>query len=247
MSFKALAWAVEREVPHAADKLVLLGLADRHNEEAGAAYPSIEWLTRFGSLDRKTVITALQRLEASGLIGDTGRRTGRTKQVKLYALALDGKSIPKTEPLGEAEKQSQKRNSSVFSPKQSQKRDTEPVKEPSTSEAKASSVPRMKGKQIEDNWRPEIDPSSETAKETGAWPPEFLAREIERFIGHHQSKGTVSKNWNRQWATWALGPYARQALKEWNSERSNGSELGSSFRRAAAARIARERAGASAS
>lgn len=129
MSWEALAWAAKQKVAHAADKLILLALADRHNPETNTAYPSIAWLAEFGSLDRKTVIAALGRLEAVKLIADSGERAGKTLQVKAYRLALG--TVPKTE-------RSQKRNSSVFSMKESQKRDTEPVKEP-VSEAKASS------------------------------------------------------------------------------------------------------------
>jgi hypothetical protein len=70
------------------------------------------------------------------LIADSGERTGKTLQIKAYRLALE--TVPKTE-------QSQKRNSSDFSRKQSQKRDTDTVREPVGSEAKASSPkPRAK-------------------------------------------------------------------------------------------------------
>ena len=128
MSWQALADAARYPAASAAEKLMLLAYADRHNDETGCAYPSIEWLCQFSSLNRKTVIAAIAKLEAASVLTDTGERTGRTKQIKVYRLALE--TVPKSEP-------SQKRNSSVFSGKQSQKRDTEPSREPS--EAKASS------------------------------------------------------------------------------------------------------------
>jgi hypothetical protein len=130
MSWDALAWAAKCKVGKAADKLVLLGLADRHNPETNTAYPSVAWLADFSSLNRKTVITSLDRLEALGLISDSGERAGKTRQVKAYRLAIG--TVPKTE-------QSQKRNSPRISGKQSQKRDTEPVLEPVSSEDKSSS------------------------------------------------------------------------------------------------------------
>lgn len=133
MSFQAFAWAVTVHPGSAAEKLVLLGLADRHNTEHNYAYPSTAWLTEFSGLDRKTVITALDRLEAAKLIRDTRLRVGKTKQIKVYSLVME--SLPKTEA-------SQKRNSSVFSEEGSQKRDTDTVKEPLTSRAKALSVAR---------------------------------------------------------------------------------------------------------
>jgi len=34
---------------------------------------------------------------------------------------------------------------------------------------------------------------------------ETVAHEFEKFRNHHISKGTTSKDWSRQWATWYLG------------------------------------------
>ena len=126
MSWPALGWASKQKPGRVADKMVLIALADRHNEEADVAYPSIAWIAEFACLDRKTVVAALGRLEAAGYISDSGERVGKTKQVKAYHLALNGpeKGNPKTEPLPPKD--------TVFSAKESQKRDTEPFFEPST-------------------------------------------------------------------------------------------------------------------
>ena len=121
MSFDALSWAAKCKPGSAPQKLVLLALAECAQRGTNLAFPSIAALVEFSSLNRKTVIAALASLEESGLIEDTQERVGRTKQVKVYYLNLE--SVPKTEP-------SQKRNSSTFTPKGSQKRDTEPVMEP---------------------------------------------------------------------------------------------------------------------
>jgi pyocin large subunit-like protein len=127
VSFYALAAVSKMRAGSAAEKLIALAYADRHNEETGCAYPSIDWLCEFSSLNRKTVIAAVSRLEAAGLLADTGERVGRTRQVKVYRLSLE--SIPKTE-------QFQKRNHTETGTvpksalKGSQKRDTEPVSEP---------------------------------------------------------------------------------------------------------------------
>lgn len=131
MSWGALGWAAKQRPGKIADKLVLIALADRHNEEQDIAWPSIAWLCEFTGADRKTIITSLDRLETLGFITDSGERFGKTKQVKGYKLALNNteKGIPKTEPLGE--------KSPVSPPKQSQKRDTEPSREPSVVKANA--------------------------------------------------------------------------------------------------------------
>jgi hypothetical protein len=88
VSFVALAWASKYRADSAADKLVLLAYADRHNEDTGCAYPSLAWLCEFSSLNRKTVIDAVGRLEKAGILTDTGQRAGATKQVKVYRLIM---------------------------------------------------------------------------------------------------------------------------------------------------------------
>lgn len=130
MSFPALAWASQSKVSRSADKLVLLGLADRHNTEHDLAYPSLAWICEFSSLDRKTVVTALDRLERDGFIQDSGHRVGKTKQVKAYRLNLNSteNGLVKTEPFPP--------KGTDFPAKGSQKRNTEPFTEPT--EAKAS-------------------------------------------------------------------------------------------------------------
>ncbi|WP_367317724.1 helix-turn-helix domain-containing protein [Microbulbifer spongiae] len=49
-------------------KLVLLSLASCHNEASGQCNPSIKYIVGVTGLNRKTVISAMDQLEASGLI-----------------------------------------------------------------------------------------------------------------------------------------------------------------------------------
>jgi hypothetical protein len=130
MSWETQSWAAKQRPGSASAKLVLLGLASCADANH-CAFPSIQWLCDFSDLNRKTVIAALQRLEEGmfPLIEDTGERRGRTGQVKVYRLAAadaGASSDPASETIPKAE-QFQKRNSSAFGSKQSQKRDTEPV------------------------------------------------------------------------------------------------------------------------
>lgn len=122
MSSEALAWAFKVNVRPSAVKFTLIALCECANYKTGKIFPSIEHLSEITGQDRKTIIANVAKLEAMGLIRDTGERGGRTKQIKVYEAALG--TVPKTEQL-------QKRNSSVSPPKQSQKRDTEPSREPS--------------------------------------------------------------------------------------------------------------------
>lgn len=138
MSFAALAYVSKLRVGSPADKLIALAYADRHNEETGYAYPSIDALVEFSCLNRKTVIASVARLEASGFLADTGERKGHTKQIKVYSLNIE--TVPETEL-------SPKRNSTGKGVKQSQKRDTEPVRtiisQKTSSSSKRASKPRF--------------------------------------------------------------------------------------------------------
>jgi DNA-binding transcriptional MocR family regulator len=228
MSFDALAWAVRQQVARAADKLVLLGLSDRYNTDDNDAHPSIQWLCDFSSLNRKTVITALDRLEEAGYIADSGTRYGETAQVKGYRILGDW-------PLSTGKSGTvKKRNCS--------NKDTESGTrnqlEPSNIDHKGNHA-----REIEDGWRPLVAEKSETAKFMATWPQGFGESEIERFVAYHQSRGNKSANWNRQWATWALGPFCRKALKEWMDERSSNGQPRNTLADAARQRIA-SRAGA---
>ena len=145
MSSEALAWAFKVNVKPSAVKFTLIALCECANYKTGKIFPSIEHLAEITGQDRKTIIANVAKLEAMGLIRDTGERGGRTKQIKVYEAAVG--TVPKTEQL-------QKRNSSVSPSKQSQKRDTEPSREPSSpvSANADTSPPSIKPKDVLDAW-----------------------------------------------------------------------------------------------
>jgi len=123
VSSEALSWAFKQNVKPSAAKFVLVAMAECAHYQTGKVFPSIKHLEEITGLNRKTIISSVQALEDLGFIKATGERAGKTGQIKVYSLAVG--TVPKPE-------QSQKRNSTVFSVKQSQKRDAEPSMEPST-------------------------------------------------------------------------------------------------------------------
>jgi DNA-binding PadR family transcriptional regulator len=194
VSFAALAWAGKCKAGSASRKLVLMALADRHNEEANGSYPSISWLVGFTDLNRKTVINALTELEARGFISDSGDRRGDTRQIKLYRLHLE--TVPELE-------QSQKRNSSEKGAKQSQKRDTDTVRTRSKRD-KPSSRARAKPKiPLPDGWEPKpLTAGSVCAGIVGLWQPGRIERELSKFRDHHLKTGAMWSDWDAAWRTW---------------------------------------------
>lgn len=218
MSFQALAWAVDQKPKRPADKLLLLGLADRHNTENKLAWPSTKWLAEFSGLDRKTVLAGLKRLQEAGSIIDSGQRFGKTKQVIGYSLAFDtARERMKTHGNARELKGSQKRNGSVFPRKGSQKRDTEPIKEPVNIPIGGSAG----AKHIcPDDFWPEPKAGSVTFSKTEALAEaERLEEQVEKFIAHHQTRENKYKNWQQCWTTWVTNNFDRVS----KYDRQNGS------------------------
>lgn len=88
MSLSAIAWVFEQDIRPSSIKFVLLALADSAGggNDDSIAWPSVPAISQKTSQDRKTVIDALSTLEKMRLLEDTGRRTGTTKQIKVYRI-----------------------------------------------------------------------------------------------------------------------------------------------------------------
>ena len=61
MSIKAVSWALEQYVSDPVAKLVLIGIADRYNDERGYAWPSVAWLATAASVTDRTVQRKIKR------------------------------------------------------------------------------------------------------------------------------------------------------------------------------------------
>ena len=103
MSVQALNWAFNQKVESSTAKFILVGLSNYANESM-KAYPSVATISEMTGLDRKTVISGLDKLLSEGLVSDTGERVGFTKSVKIYQLKCSPQAsspkngtVPKTE------------------------------------------------------------------------------------------------------------------------------------------------------
>ncbi len=83
MSIKAMQWAFAQELP-SARKFVLVALSDVANVQTGEAFPCLATIEAMTCLNRKTIIVSLDALEKDNLIVDTGKKAGRSGQVKVY-------------------------------------------------------------------------------------------------------------------------------------------------------------------
>lgn len=91
----AIDWAFEQDAGGPGPKLVLIVLA-RHCFNPGdtLAWPSAAEICETASMRRTAVLENLKRLEAFGLIHDSGKRKGRTGQVIVWRLGNSPESGP---------------------------------------------------------------------------------------------------------------------------------------------------------
>lgn len=68
MSVRAFRWAKEVSLIPGREKSILLNLADRHNEEKGYAWPSMQRIADDTGWDRRTVLRGIKGLKKLGLI-----------------------------------------------------------------------------------------------------------------------------------------------------------------------------------
>lgn len=132
MSLEAITWAIKQPVPKSSAKFVLVMLSNLASPDPRGnviAWPSIAYLSETTALDRKTVLASLALLREAGLIEDMGDRVGKTSSVVVYRINCGADLFTK-----ESQKRSYSKNgatpkttgsSTVFPPKQSQKRDTD--------------------------------------------------------------------------------------------------------------------------
>jgi hypothetical protein len=98
MSFITLNWALKLRLPPRTSSakallIVLSYRAKRTPLDRFECYPSIAYLADATGQNRKTIMSNLTKLQRWGLVSDTGRRMGKTRQVIVYRLHMrDGLS-----------------------------------------------------------------------------------------------------------------------------------------------------------
>ena len=96
MSFQAMTWAVEQELP-AMQKIVLLMLANRTNHDTGLCFPSHDTLAKECGMDRRSVIRQIEKLELVGLLSVIRSTNDKgEKNANRYKLNLTGGSDTKS-------------------------------------------------------------------------------------------------------------------------------------------------------
>lgn len=225
MSWKALAWATDQKCDKAADKLILLALAERHNTESLLAYPSTQWLVNFSSLDRKTVLKSLERLQLQGLIIDSGIRMGSTQGVKAWRLAYDGEAVPKT---GQVKRSQNSHEAVPFFPEAVPK--TGQLSGPKNGtqnrdigtgynrDITGSARDARKRTSLPKDFSPEL--TGKAAEIVKNWHSSRLAHELDAFRNYHLAKGSLMADWQAAFRTW-IGNAEKWSKPNGNGNRDN--------------------------
>ena len=97
MSFQAMAWAVDHKLP-AMQKIVLLMMANRFNEDEGGCWPSHDLLANECGMDKRSVIRQIDKLIELGLISVLKTRgSNGMNNVNRYSLNTNIQGILKSE------------------------------------------------------------------------------------------------------------------------------------------------------
>lgn len=183
MSIEMLNWAFTLKMASAADKAVLVALAN-HADPTGKCWPSVARLCLYTALAERTVRAVLGRLEDAGLINRT-EVSGKTTRYHLNA-GVQGQQgcTSRTPPL-----------------QQMQPTPAPAAPEPSTTLTQPTPTPpRAKTKRhIEPGWQPTPELK---AWASAAYPLVEIEHETDRFIDYWLGRGEAKADWAATWRNW---------------------------------------------
>lgn len=199
MSVEAITWALRQPVKPSSTKFVLVVLANCASGDTFLAYPSTAYLCEATGQDRKTVMSNLGKLRDCNLVEDTGKRAGATKQVVVYRVLcgpdLFSKAAQKRDCPENGTVPVLPGNSTVFPPKEAQKRDTETsvtVRKQTAGAARGSRLPK--------DWTPSDEGKAYATEQGVDWKIES-ENFRDYWIAQAGQRG-VKLDWDATWRTW---------------------------------------------
>lgn len=195
MSHYMTALAMKQRGLKPAAKIVLYWLADHHNGETGACFPSLKTLEAECEMNRSAIVRHLNALEEAGLIQrirrtrENGSQTSTEYFLRLTPVAERNTPCCETQqpPVAKRDPHNLGNNNlgnepSLFGPD-----DPKPAK-------------RKRAVSLPDGWVPS-DRNIEDAMKRG-FSTEEINHEAEQFRNYHHAKGSTFKDWDAAWRTW---------------------------------------------
>lgn len=100
MSISAVAWALKVKIPDPIAKLILISLADHHNESTGLCCPRNALMAEVAGCSERTVIRKLAALRDAGLIEINARFCGKRQTTNSYRLIIGCQAVTPPKPEG---------------------------------------------------------------------------------------------------------------------------------------------------
>jgi hypothetical protein len=205
-------WAFNQHIKPSSVKFVLVSLGDNAQHD-GLAWPSIAALSQKTGQDRKTVIAALDKLELMGYLADSGRRTGKTGQVKVYKFNFtrtkdaESGTVPKTEQFQNSQETVPKSpdNSTVF-PAKSTENGTRNPQEPKE-EPKGNPQAASRGKRLQAEWLLPKKWGEWALAEYPGWDADkvrTIATVFKNYWIAKSGKDATKVDWFATWQNWCI-------------------------------------------
>ena len=213
MSMELMVKAMKTKVGNPLRKLVLLKLADNANDQ-GECWPSYQYIADQCEIGKRTVIGHIDSLIQAGYLTKTSRKGPKGNSSNVYVLDFDAKPVNTggaNAALGDASPalggaspalggaSPALGDGAAAAPRTSHSLEpvNEPVNEPLVVPPKSKIVKRASGVPGEFlvdqrmlDWLAENNITTD-------WPTE-----TNKFLDHHQAKGSVMKDWVAAWRLW---------------------------------------------
>lgn len=202
MSSEARQWAFDQDIKPSSVKFVLVTLGDI--AQGPEVWPSVALLAEKTGQDRKTVMAALDKLEAMGYLADTKKRVGNTGQIKVYRFNFARSNstengtvqVEETVPDFPINSTVFPDNSTVFPPK-STENGTRNREEPLGTVREPKDIPATPAKKRKKTLLPDGFGISERVKR---WAVEKghqrLEDRLEHFVGAAKARGYEYADWD---------------------------------------------------
>lgn len=201
VSVDAFVWVMEQAIPRSSDKLVALALAYKVPRNSNVAFLSVASLAEMTSLNEKTIPPAIDRLEAAGIISDTGQRAINGR-VTVWRFPIPAKSnSPKNGG-------NERRNSSDQLPHDSPQHLPQDLPQ-----NRGSNRDRHTSKDVRDRERLTLSEhvslqlSGKAADKARHWTADQVETVEAKFRNYHIAKGSgpnTPAGWNAAWENWVL-------------------------------------------
>lgn len=235
MSHKATYWAMSRAGLHPTEKLTLAALADCHNGQTGACFPSQERLAQVVNVSRSTINRTLFALEERGLITRITTRgaNGKQQQTRYELHFRNGEMMPETVSHNDT-----RQGASRVAPMQSavshgcdSNQEDQSGNPPSPS---VKTPPR--GSRLPEDWQPNEDQIA-YASQKGLAQDEItrIANDFADYWIAKAGRDAVKVDWNRTWQKWVRTELDRRGGQRNGRPASVGKPSGAEIAKNAAA------------